>query len=84
MVLNALTFTGPCGRYLKPRVKAGPGVMKIFSCSTQLLIKTKMSQIKIFLAFKLSDVVFILLINVKMPAIVGISTFISRINFALS
>ena len=33
----------------------------------------------IFLAFKQSDVVFILLIKVKMPTIVGILTFISRI-----
>ena len=49
----------------------------------QLLIKTKML-IKIFLAFKLSDGVFILLINVKMPTIVGILTFMSRINFMLN
>ena len=34
-----------------------------------------------FLASKLSDVVFIMLINVKMPIIVGILTFISMINF---
>ena len=38
---------------------------------------------KIFLPLKLSDVVIILLINVKMPTIVGISTFISRINLML-
>ena len=38
------------------------GVIKLFSCSTQLSTK------------------FILLINVKMPTIVGILTFISRIN----
>ena len=40
-----------------------------------------------FLALILLDVVFIMLINVKMPtivAIVGILTFISRINFMLS
>ena len=56
---------------------------KTFSCSTQLstqfelIIKTKCHKIKIFLAFKLSDVVFIfiMLINVKMPTIVGILTF---------
>ena len=57
---------------------------KTLSCSTQLspkfqlLIKTKMLQntkcckIQIFLAFKLSDVVFIMLINVKMSTIVDI------------
>ena len=62
----------------------GPKVITLFSCSTQLstkfqlLIKTK---IKKFLALSLSDVVFIMLINVKMPTVVGILTFISRINF---
>ena len=38
---------------------------------------------KMFLALSLSDVVCILLINVKMPTIVGILTFMSRINFVL-
>ena len=33
------------------------------------------------LALSLSDVVFIMQINVKMPTIVGILTFMSRINF---
>ena len=37
-----------------------------------------------FLLFNLSVDVFILLINVKMPTIVGILTFMSRINFMLS
>ena len=36
---------------------------------------------KIFLALSLSDVVFIMLINVKMSTIVGILTFMSKINF---
>ena len=55
-------------------------------CSTQLstkfklLIKTKM----LVLAFKLSDVVFIMLINVRMPTIVGIITFMNLIIFMLS
>ena len=39
---------------------------------------------KKFIALSLSDVVFTMLINVKMPTIVGILTFISRINFVLS
>ena len=62
-----------------------PEIIKLFSCSTQpsmlfqLLIKTKMlKKINIFLTLKLSDAVFILLINVKMQIIVG------RINFILS
>ena len=36
------------------------------------------------LAIKLSDILFIMLINVKMPAIVGILTFMSTINSMLS
>ena len=36
---------------------------------------------KKFLVLSLSDVIFIMLINVKMPTIVGILTFISMINF---
>ena len=56
----------------------------------QLLIKTKMLENKDFFAFKLSDVLFIMQINVKMPTIVGIIkivgilTFISMINFMFS
>ena len=42
---------------------------------------TYAKQQKTFLAFKLSDVVFIVLINVKMPTIVGILTFMSMIKF---
>ena len=45
----------------------------------QLLIKTKIPT-KNFCALSHSDVVFIMLINVKMPTIVGILTFMSRIN----
>ena len=37
-----------------------------------------------YAALNLSDVVFIMLINVKMPTIVGILTFMSRMNFMLS
>ena len=36
------------------------------------------------LALSLSDVAFIMLKNVKMPTIVGILTFLSRINFVLN
>ena len=39
---------------------------------------------KKFLALRISGVEFVMLINVKMPLIVGILTIISRINFALS
>ena len=66
----------------------GPEVIKLFSCSIQLnmkfqlLIKAKMiKNQKKNLAFKLSDAAFIMLINVKMPTIVGIFTFMDMINF---
>ena len=68
----------------------GPEVIKLFSCSTQLsikfqlLIKTKLLKNANFLAFKLSNVAFSMLINVKMPTLVGILTFISMLNFVLS
>ena len=42
------------------------------------------AEIAIFLALNFSDVVFTLLINVKMPTIVGIFIFMSRMNFMLS
>ena len=44
----------------------------------------KYQQMKKFLALSLSGVVLIMLINVKMPTIVGILTFMSKINFVLS
>ena len=49
-----------------------------------MLIKLvkKWWKIKEFIALKLIDVVCILLINVKMPAIDGILTFMSRINLS--
>ena len=53
--------------------------------STEHKISTahKKRKIKNFIAFKLLDV-FIMLINVKMPIIVGILTFMSIIIFVLS
>ena len=58
----------------------GSEVTKLFLCSTQLsmkfqlLIKTKIeiNEEFVFFTLSLSDVVFIVLINVKMPTIVGI------------
>ena len=46
--------------------------------------KLKYRKVNTLLALSLSDVVFFILINVKMPTIVGILTFMSRINFVLS
>ena len=50
----------------------------------QLLIKTEIPTNEEVSLLSLSDVVFIMLINVKMPTIVGILTFMSRINLVLS
>ena len=67
--------------------------MKLFPCSNQLsmqfqlLIRAKKLKKTLFITLKLSDVVFIMLIKVKIPAMptsVGILTFISKINFILS
>ena len=46
--------------------------------------KLKYRQMRKFLALRLSDVVFIMLTNVKMPTIVGILTYMSMINSVLS
>ena len=67
-----------------------PEVIHLCSCSTQLstkfqlLVKTKIPIKKKFLALSLTYVVIIMLIDVKMPTIVGILTFMDRINFVLS
>ena len=56
-------------------------VIKLFSCSSEHKISTAhkdlSAEINIVLSFKLSDVVFIMLINVKMPTIVGILTLLA-------
>ena len=46
--------------------------------------KTKILTKKKFLALSISESVFIMLINVKIPTVVGILTHMSRINFVLS
>ena len=69
--------------------QASPEVIKLFSCSAQLstifqlLIKTEIPTNKKVSCFK-SLRCCIMLINVKMPTIDGILTFMSRINFVLS
>ena len=52
--------------------------------STEHEISTAHKHQMKFLALSLSGVVFILLLNVKMPTIVGILTFMSRVNSVLS
>ena len=71
-------------------METGPKGYKTFSCSTQLstrfqlLIKIQIPTKEKFLVLNVLDVVFIMLINGKLPTIVGILTFMSRINFVLS
>ena len=69
----------------------GPEVRKLFSCLAQLsmkfqvLLKTKLLKNKKIISFvKHTDVVFIQFINVEMPTIVGILTFMDRMNLLLS
>ena len=76
---------------MDPDQTSVPEVIKLFSCSAQLstkfqlLTKIKIPTNKEVSSFKsLVDIVFIMLLNVKLPTIVGSLTFISRINFVLS
>ena len=52
--------------------------------NTMLSPNKQHNVMKSFIAFKLSGVVFIMLLNVKMQTIVRILTFMSRINFMSS
>ena len=66
---------------------SGPEVIKLFSCSTQLStkfqfpIKQKYRKVKKLLALSLSDVVFIMLINVNIYEHDNILTFMSKNKF---
>ena len=66
----------------------GPEVIKTFfmlnSAEHVILTAQNCRKIKIVHALKLSDVEFIMPINVKMPTIVVILTFMSLINFMFS
>ena len=66
--------------------KPGSKNIKLFSCLTQLSMKFQLlrASMMIFTCLKHLDVVFILLLKVKMPTIVGILPFMSKINFMLS
>ena len=65
--------------------RPGPEVIKLFPYSTQLSIKFQLTAEElVFLPLKLLYAIFILLINVKMPTIVGILTLMSRKNSMLS
>ena len=63
-------------------ISTEPEVIKLFSCSTQLILNAhKYKNVKKFGFFSDSDksrMLFFLSINVKMPTTVGILTFMSR------
>ena len=61
-----------------------PDTSQISMKTRKLFIKTKMQKTKICVAFKLSEVLFFMQINVKMPTSVCILTFMSMIMFMLS
>ena len=69
------------------RPNLAPRLQSFFSCSVllsmefQFLIKLNTEKEIFFLALIHSNVVFIMLINVKIPAIVGSLTYMSMINF---
>ena len=68
---------------LSDLVESCPRAYKTFMLnSTEHEISTehKNKMLKMFKTFKLSEAVFIMLINVKMPTIVGILIFMSMIN----
>ena len=68
----------------------GPEVIKLFSRSTQLsmkfqmLISMKISRNSTFFPAQKLRMLFFVLINVKMPTIVGILTLMSRKSFMLN
>ena len=63
-------------------MKPGPENIKLFmSMKFPLLIKSEILKKK---HVNLSDVVYIMPINVELPTIVGILTFMCMINFMLS
>ena len=71
-------------------MKPGAEVIKLISCSTQLsmkfeiLINIEIAKIDGMFRFYSLKPAIILLINVKMPIVVDILTFMSRINFMFS
>ena len=75
-----------CG---KVWIRSDPEVIKHFSCSIQLNetsiahenLNAETYRHFLFLAFKLSDIIFFLLINVKMPTIVGIFNIYEQDKF---
>ena len=67
-------------------IGSGSAVINIFSCSTQVtmkfqLQKTQKVKNRLLFAFKLSDVVLIMLLNVKVSSFMGFLTFAGLIDY---
>ena len=78
-------ISSPELRYLLLSRIARKECLRFQTCQPEILLthkKIKWRKTK-FSCFKLSNVVFIMQINVKMPTFVGILTFMSKINFML-
>ena len=83
--LPQATLTGePNGKLTRPRGYKTFFMLNSTEHEISTAHKTKIPANKKFLALSLSAAVLIMLINVKMPTIVCILTFMSRINFVLS
>ena len=84
--LNAEVYTNdfrPVSSIYRYFIDLAPQFRKTFFMLNSYKLKF-CQMINLFLPFKLPDVAFFLLINVKMPAIVGILTFMSSLNVMLS
>ena len=84
MLSNKRELYWPCRKKTWPRDYKTFFMFNSAEHELSMFIKTKMLKIKTFHAFKPSYVVFIMLINVYMPTVVGILTFMSMINFILT
>ena len=62
----------------------GPEVIKLFSCSILKAHSIKISRNSAFSGLDEWGMLFFLFINVKMPTIVGVLTFMGRKNFMLN
>ena len=80
-------YSGMLGRFLGPMRPRGYKTFFVLNSTEHEIstaYKTKIPTNEEVPVLSLSDVLFIMLINVKMPTIVGILTFMSRIHFVLS
>ena len=81
--VNNYYIVGLCSSSESVVTSSSPGpyfFQSQLSMKFPMLIKTKILKNKDFFAFKLSDVLFIMLTTVKMPKNVGILTFMSMTN----